>query len=122
MRDEYNLIKLNAAPLDTSLPQIQALRQPVAAFDGKRMHLVHFAGPVQPAWRESLLQAGVQIVSYIPQNAYLVYGDFASIASGQALAAQAAHGQWEGSYLDDYKIHPKAKTVDAQFIDNSRRL
>ncbi|MGA2555972.1 MAG: hypothetical protein ABSG04_06835, partial [Verrucomicrobiota bacterium] len=65
MRDEYNLIKLNALPLNTSLPQVQSLRQPVAAFAGKRLHLVQFAGPVQPAWRHSLLQAGAQIVNYI---------------------------------------------------------
>jgi hypothetical protein len=120
LRDEYNVIKLNAAPLDTSLPQIQALRKPVAAFEGKRMHLIHFAGPVQPAWRDSLLQAGAQIVSYIPQNAYLVYGDAAAVARLQALAAQAPHIQWEGAYLDNYKIHPAARPVDAQ--GNPRKI
>jgi hypothetical protein len=114
LRDEYNVIKLNAARLDTSLPQIQALRKPAAAPAGKRMRLIQFAGPVQPAWRESLLQAGAQIVSYIPQNAYLLYGDAAALARVQALAAQAPHIQWEGSYLDDYKIHPAARPVDAQ--------
>ena len=31
LRDEYNVIQLNAARLDTSLPQIQALRKPAAA-------------------------------------------------------------------------------------------
>jgi hypothetical protein len=114
MRDEYNVIKLNAVPLDTSLPQIQSLRKPAGAFAGKRMHLIQFAGPVQPAWREALLQAGAQIVSYIPQNAYLVYGDAGAIGRVQALAAQAPHIQWEGSYLDDYKIHPAARPVDAK--------
>jgi hypothetical protein len=114
MRDEYNVIKLNAARLDTSLAKTQALRKPAAAFAGKRMHLIHFAGPVQPAWRESLLNAGAQIVSYLPQNAYLVYGDAGAIARVQALAARAPHIQWEGSYLDDYKIHPSARAVDAR--------
>jgi len=120
LRDEYNVIQLNAARLDTSRPQIQALRKPAAAFAGKRLHLIHFAGPVQPAWRESLLQAGAQIVSYIPQNAYLVYGDGAALARLQALAAQAPHIQWEGAYLDDYKIHPSARPADAR--GNSRRI
>jgi hypothetical protein len=114
MRDEYNVIKLNAARLDTSLPEIQALRKPAGAFAGKRLRLIHFAGPVQPAWRESLLQAGAQIVSYIPQNAYLVYGDAAALARLQALAARAPHIQWEGAYLDDYKIHPAARPADAR--------
>ena len=120
MRDEYNVIKLNAARLDTSLPQIQALRQPAGAFAGKRLRLIQFAGPVQPAWRESLLQAGARIVSYIPQNAYLVYGDAAAAARLQALAAQAPGIQWEGAYLDGYKIHPSARPADAQ--GNPRRI
>jgi hypothetical protein len=114
LRDEYNVIRLNAAPLDTSLPQIQALRKPAGAFAGKRLRLIQFAGPVLPAWRESLLQAGVEIVSYIPQNAYLVYGGAEAVGRVQALAAQAPHVQWEGSYLDDYKIHPSARAVDAR--------
>ena len=38
----------------------------------------------------------------------------AALARVQALAAQAPHVQWEGAYLDDYKIHPAARPVDAQ--------
>jgi hypothetical protein len=113
-RDEYNFILLHAAKLDTSKPEVQALRKPVGAFQGKRMHLVQFAGPVKPAWRDELLATGVQIVTYLPHNAYVVYGDTASIVKVQALAANAPHIQWEGVYADDYKIHPDARLVDAQ--------
>jgi hypothetical protein len=120
VRQSYNTIQLNAAPLDTSRPEIQSLRKSAAPFAGKRMHLIHFAGPVQPAWRESLLKAGAQIVSYIPQNAYLIYGDSSAIGQIQSLAAQAPHIQWEGPYLDDYKIHPAARGVDAK--GNARQI
>ncbi|MGA2748288.1 MAG: S8 family serine peptidase [Verrucomicrobiota bacterium] len=113
LRDDYNSIFLNARRLDTSAPEVQALRKTAGQFAGKRLHLVHFAGPVQTAWRKSLLDAGVQIVTYIPQNAYLVYGDSASLARLQTLAASAPHFQWEGAYLDDYKIHPAARAAGA---------
>jgi hypothetical protein len=112
VRDSYNSILLNAIHLKTSTPGVQALRKTVGGFEGKRMHLVQFAGPVQPAWRKALLDAGVQIVSYVPQNAYLVYGDSAGIGRVQAMAAAAPHIQWEGAYLDDYKIHPNARALD----------
>ncbi|HUD83490.1 MAG TPA: S8 family serine peptidase, partial [Candidatus Saccharimonadales bacterium] len=108
-RDDYNLILLNAAHLDTTRQEVQALRRSAGNFAGKRLHLIQFAGPVQPGWRQELLDAGVQIVSYIPQNTYLVYGDSHSIAQLQALAATAPHIQWEGAYLDDYKTHPAAR-------------
>jgi len=108
LRDDYNFIELNAGRLDTTQPAVQALRKTVGSFAGKRMHLVQFAGPVQTAWRQALLDAGVKIVSYIPHNTYLVYGDATSVAGVQALAA-APHVQWEGAYADEYKIHPAAK-------------
>ena len=113
-RDYYNFILLHAAKLDTSRPEVQAQRKAVGAFSGKRLHLVQFAGPMKPAWREELLATGVQIVTYIPHNAYLVYGDAAGLSRMQALAAGAPHIQWEGAYADDYKIHPAARPVDAQ--------
>src|SRR5580693_6512801 len=75
VRDDYNLILLNATRLDTSTPETQTLRQPAGNFAGKRLRLVQFAGPVQPAWRKALLDAGAQIVNYVPHNTYLVYGD-----------------------------------------------
>jgi hypothetical protein len=112
MRDEYNSIFLNAAHLDTSKPEVQAMRKKSGSFAGRRLHLVHFAGPVQQGWRKELLDAGVEIVSYIPQNAYLVYGDCDSIGRVQARAAVAPHIQWEGPYLDDYKIQPGARAAN----------
>ncbi len=112
IRDEYNVVMLNAGRLDTRRTEVKALRTSVGNFSGRRMHLVQFAGPVQPAWRDELLAAGVTIVTYIPENSYLVYGDAASIAKVQALAANAPHIQWEAPYLDNYKIHPAARTVD----------
>jgi hypothetical protein len=56
MRDEYNSILLNAGALDTSVPETQALRKSRVEFMGRRLHLVQFAGPVQPAWFEELVK------------------------------------------------------------------
>src|SRR5882724_3634675 len=71
-KSEENVIALNASRLDTTVPEVKALRKPVLPGNGKRLHLVHFAGPIKPEWREALEQNDVEIVSYIPHNAYLV--------------------------------------------------
>jgi hypothetical protein len=114
IHDEYNVVMLNAKHLDTTRTEIKALRNSVGQFSGKRLHLIHFVGPVQAQWRDDLLAAGVQIVSYIPENAYLVYGDAQSIANVQGLAATAPHVQWEGAYGAEYKIHPRARGTDGK--------
>jgi hypothetical protein len=112
LHDEYNRILLNAVPLDTSRPEIKALRQALGSFQGRRLHLVHFIGPVQPAWRDQLVATGVRILAYIPHNAYLVYGDADALRGLQRVAASAPHIRWEGAYLDEYKIHPLARPRD----------
>jgi len=110
VRDDYNCLLLNAALLDTTQPETQALRQPAGRFAGKRLHLLQFAGPVQPAWRKALLETGAQIVNYIPHNAYLVYGDAAALARVQSLGA-LSFVQWDGPFLDQYKTHPAARAA-----------
>ncbi len=105
---DENRILLNSGALDTSTPEVKALQRPRGEFTGKEMHLVQFAGPVQPAWYEQLAQTGVEIVTYIPTNAYLVYGDSKQLASLQAMAARDAHVQWEGPYTAAYRLDPTA--------------
>jgi hypothetical protein len=84
--DEWNLIRLNARELDTRAPEVKALRNVRGVFAGRKLHLIQFAGPVKPEWLAQLKQNGVQIVSYIPENAYLIYGDAAALARMQSWA------------------------------------
>jgi hypothetical protein len=109
--DEWNVIRLNAQPLDTRAAQTKALRKPRGDFNGKRLHLVQFSGPVKPEWLDELRQSGAQIVSYIPANTYLIYGDAPSLARMQTWAGSAASVQWEGEYSSDLKVHPRARAM-----------
>ena len=104
VRQEYNVIRLNAGPLDTSKPEARVTRKALESFSGKKLHLVHFAGPPQPAWVQELRDAGVKLVAYVPQNAYLVFGDAASLKKVRTLAARAPHIQWEGAYLREHRL------------------
>ncbi len=112
VRDDYNRIFLNAATVDTTAPAVKALRKPAGVFSGKHLHLIQFAGPMQPAWHEALRATGARIVSYVPQNTYLVYGDAPAIARLQALAGTLTAVQWDNVFADDYKIHPQARLID----------
>jgi hypothetical protein len=112
--DESDFIELNAGPLDTRATEVVALRRTVAAFAGKKLHLVQFIGPIKPEWREAVETLGVTVVHYVPQNTYLVRGDHAAFAKLQAWARTVDFVQWEGDYADGYKIHPRARSVDAK--------
>ena len=117
--DQWNLIRLNARPIDTSAPEARALRKAVGSFTGKRLHLVQFAGPVKERWLSELKRSGVQIVSYIPENTYLVYGDAAALGRIQAWAGTSAFTQWEGEYSQDLKVHSKARALVSRRSDGT---
>lgn len=73
--------------------------QPLAA----RYCLVQFAGPVLPENRQALEKAGVRIVEYIPNNAFLV-----CVPAGQAMAVSSQPGvRWVGDYQPGYKLAPE---------------
>ncbi|MFH0907425.1 MAG: S8 family serine peptidase [bacterium] len=108
-RDEGNWILLNAGAIDTTDGATPAARTALRSFIGKRLHLVQFRGPVKPEWLDELAGTGVQIVTYVPHNAYLVYGDAGALARVTALKGARPHVQWEGGLVDSDKIHPRAR-------------
>ena len=127
--DDWNFIRLNARLMDTRAPEIKALRKPRGAFAGKRLHLVQFAGPLKTEWFEALKESGAQIITYIPENTYLIYGDAPSLARMQSWAGGSPSVQWEGEYTGDLKVHPDARTANtfsiqlvADAVENARTL
>ena len=104
-------IRLNAGAIDPGRAVNPARARAAAMeFSGSQLHLVQFDGPIQPEWVEQLKQGGYQIVDYIPENAYLVYGNSAALKSTRA---RAKHVRWEGAYLASDKIHPRARPAAA---------
>jgi subtilisin-like proprotein convertase family protein len=130
LRDEENLILLNAGSIDTTQPAVQAQRGAASlslAADGSAMHLVQFAGPIKPEWYDELAATGVQIVAYIPYHAYLVYGDSASLGRLQNGLAQASYVQWDGAYQAEFKLDrsvrgPSEKPASTAPADDSSDL
>src|SRR5262249_48968726 len=57
--DYQNVIALNARHLDTTTAEVKALRKSVHPSGAKRLHLVQFAGPIKPEWRDALEATGV---------------------------------------------------------------
>jgi hypothetical protein len=102
-------IHLNAGALDTASADLAALRQVVGPFDGKRLHLVQFKGPIQPEWVDALVADGLQVVGFIPDYAYLVYGDAVALSLLQSRAGRVGSPiTWDGAWRDEYKFHPEA--------------
>ena len=122
-------ILLNAGAVDTTTPAAKALRRAVGAFAGKRLHLVQFGGPIRQEWVDALEKDGLRVVTYIPNNAYLVWGEAPAIAHLQGRAVDAAKSavQWEAAWRDEWKLAPSvlasgkqaaAEMLSVQLVDD----
>ncbi|MEJ5199494.1 MAG: S8 family serine peptidase, partial [Anaerolineae bacterium] len=67
------------------------------------LFLVQFTGPIQDEWYDALRRAGLDTVTYIPEYAYLVWGD----AHALKTLKERATVRWMGPYQPYYALHPQ---------------
>ncbi|HKY05054.1 MAG TPA: hypothetical protein VJQ56_09195, partial [Blastocatellia bacterium] len=124
LRDDMNLIFLRAGVFDTTEGEPSALRiadEPVSS--DRQLYLVQMAGPVKEEWLDRLKEAA-EVLSYIPNNAYLVRANREGLALIERMkASQGGFIQWSGDYKPAYKIAPeiplaidKEITVSVQLV------
>jgi hypothetical protein len=80
-------------------------RHATAAASG--LFLVQFDGPLEPTRRAELSKAGVELLQYVPDDAFIARFNNVSSASVAALSFV----NWVGPYRADYKIHPQLSAV-----------
>jgi subtilisin-like proprotein convertase family protein len=128
--DEDTLINLNGYLLDgadarataSELATIpEALRAPTTApADGEgRLRIVQFRGPVKDEWLDELRATGAWVVTYVPNNAYVVRTD--PVADGAVLRLAALpYVELVASYEPALKLRPELRPphiVDSQFYE-----
>ena len=96
-------IRLKAVTIDTRKPGPAGGLQAPAHGPGARYFIVQLKGPVTGAARASLAATGARIISYVPDNAFLVE------SSPRQLAALRRLGEvkWTGWYRPGYKVSPR---------------
>jgi hypothetical protein len=117
VRDEQDLIPINGYVLDTSDPAATYDRLPseLRANAGARLmgaqargglYIVQFAGPVRDEWLAALKGTGVEVVSYLPMNAYVVRARGNSAGDLQNLKNGNSFVQFLGGYEPAFRLSP----------------
>ncbi|HEY8208327.1 MAG TPA: Ig-like domain-containing protein [Myxococcaceae bacterium] len=118
--DEQHLIALNGYPVDTQNPErtygqlpqglrtgdmANALRNGAAPAGG--LYLLQFSGPVRDEALASLRNTGVEVVSYVPFNAYVIRAS--STAGARLVAAKLPGVQFVGDYEPGFRLSPELR-------------
>lgn len=103
VREDFDRILLDAGPIDTRRRRPPS-EEPHAP-KGHSLHLIQCSGPVRPDWLNDLDSVpGVRRVTYLPQNAYLLWADRKAI---QQIKRSCPFIQWDSPFLPAHKIHPR---------------
>lgn len=105
-------LHLNAGRVDLATLALAPAAATTAT--GKQLRIVQFADAIKPEWHAALRESGLTIVDYIPDYAYLVYGDPAATGG----VAQRAGGAvlWEGPYGGAMKISQFAYDLESRGV------
>ena len=89
----------------TNRAMMAAARRAQAAVSG--LFLIQFNGPLEMARRVELRKAGVELIQYVPDDAFIAKFKNVSLASVGAMNFVT----WVGPYRSEYKIHPRLAVV-----------
>jgi hypothetical protein len=107
-RADFDEIALRGQPLNTRTgtgPTVpEALQQTLTA--APQLWLVQFIGPIKDEWLADLQKLNLQVVTYMANNAYVVWGDGDAIAALEKVASETRPVQWAGPYHPAYRVAP----------------
>ncbi len=123
IRDDMNVILLRAGAFDTTAGErFEANSLGEAEDSDERLMLVQMVGPIKQRWLDEL-GAAAEIVSYIPNNAYLVRVKREALGQLNELkAAERSFIQWTGDYKPAYKIAPEIALASDEEITATIQL
>jgi hypothetical protein len=116
-RDDLSMMSINGYVLDTStspalsqaIPadlrqqrMADALKSGIAPTAG--LFVVQFEGPIKEEWRAAIEQTGARIITYIPNNAYIVRADNKAAFGVWQLKNQHPFVQFVGDYEPGFKL------------------
>ena len=84
------------------IPQAETVRPDEPGRSGRGYYVVQFGGLVNDDWLDSIRDAGVEVLQYVPHQAFFVYGE------REAVAKIAGHSRvrWVGDYTAEHKLSP----------------
>jgi hypothetical protein len=116
--DSMNRIQLNVCEIDVNRGEPSNIPESLRESppEGNRLRLVQFRGPVKPEWLKQLQTVGdIKIVSYVPNNAYVVWVDAAAESNLHRLKVSNGPVQWISAYHPFYKAkHSLLQTTNAE--------
>jgi hypothetical protein len=105
---EDKVIRLRNQAISTSPKPALGIQPQIVESPASGLFLVQFNDRLQPGWREQLRQLRVELVCYVPDDAFVARFD--AVSPGQV--TRLSFVRWVGPYRPEYKIDSRLKAGD----------
>ncbi|QYO66540.1 S8 family serine peptidase [Leptolyngbya sp. 7M] len=95
-------------------PPASSIAASVGSSDTEGYFVVQFGAATDDQLLNSLRDIGLEVIQYVPHQAFIVYGSFNSAG----LAAEHSRVRWVGEYLPDHKMPAELKSFVDTVKDN----
>jgi len=103
IQDDWDSVFTPGLEVDTRNPRLPDSSAVLSDYPGgEGLYVVQFEAPLDSEWTDQISKAGLLYVSYIPNNAVVVYGSQSAVAR---LAAEP-HIQWSSIYQPAFRAQP----------------
>src|SRR5437867_5466606 len=106
------IIRLRNETIATPPKSATALQPLAVEAPASGLFLVQFNDRVQPVWREQLRQMRVELVRYVPDDAFIARWEGASPGS----VKQLSFVRWVGPYRPEHKIDARLKAAERSHV------
>jgi hypothetical protein len=94
-------------PTEASAPGAAQAKSTLRQSPVSELALVQFAGTLTPGWQAELRSLGVELLKYVPDDAFIA--KFNNVPPDKVRAL--SYVRWVGPYRPDHKIHPRLAVV-----------
>jgi subtilisin-like proprotein convertase family protein len=113
IQDDFDAIYLRGdmtiSPHDTPPDVPPDLRQ--QRITGPHFQIVQFVGPILPAWLDELRTLGLTPVAYMPNHAYVVWGEARAFEHLAERVTSSDVLQWQTDYHPQYRLEPGLREI-----------
>jgi hypothetical protein len=106
-RPDFDQIMLNRKVIETRVGTPVVPQAMKAVGRGKRLMLIQFAAPPVDEDLALVTGAGVRLVHYVPENAYIIWGDDAALSALKSVKEKNEIVQFLDEYHPHYSLSPR---------------
>lgn len=107
LSNDMNMLLFDSFSFDTQVSAGKLQKHTKSQLtEGDGLHIIQFRGPIKQSWLDMIEVKGGQLIHYVANNGYLVWGNQKTRDALDSMASQSSILQYSAPYTEAFKMGP----------------